>query len=441
MKKILLLLFIIRVFGSYGQTLLKTYYGEKMYPVDTFRALNVFININYDSCPTCDPCYGKTTTNWMPGSPNTINDNPPGYLNDYMDSDFNPNNIHGTFTKRYAEASFNKFIVLGDHIVVNIKQSNIEPSGGNFTLTELIDSCISLINQKGGLQTKNEHDSISDYDGTYLQYGYKFKVKPQNYYNDRIDFMQVYIRNCTKDYGGLKNGGFASFTMNTKLLIKGKQYSKDAGTVQGAIKNRDLSNPQITEVDIHEMAHNLLGMTNSAHMGGGGPLNSGNLITLEANCGGWSLIGSAPSSLISCNGFERWRLNWLGPLNNNYPIAASNEDSYVDKSEGNHQTFYLRDFITFGDVVKIKLPYKDADALDQYIWLENHQIHNNGKEDYPAYWTYDCKDDGVPGIYAYYQVGKNIRESYDLAGLYEIFLLKDTNYLQIKRLSFQKHAP
>lgn len=411
MRKLLFLFLVIGYSGIYCQDTLKTYYGDQIYPIDTFRVLNIFINIHYDLCDTCDPYRNETTPNWMPGPPNTVNESLPVYLDDFMDSDFNPGNIRGAFTKRFAEASFNKFIVLGDHVVVNIKQSDVNPSGGTFNQSRLLDSCISLINQHGGLQTKNGHNSISDYDGSHTLGGLKFKSKPQNFNDNRIDFIQVFFRNCTKKYGNLKSGGYASIDMYKPLIINGIPRFKNAGTVQGAIGNTDLSNPMANPAEVHELAHNLIGMTNSAHMGGGGPLDVGDLVTLEANRGGWSLLGSATSSMLNCNGFERWRLDWRGPTNNAYPIAAGNLNSDIEKSPGT-KTFYLRDFITYGDAIRIKLPYKDNGVLNQYIWLENHQlIHNTGKIDYPAWWMAECKDDGAAGIYAYYQVGKDIRES------------------------------
>jgi hypothetical protein len=92
-----------------------------------------------------------------------------------------------------------------------------------------------------------------------------------------------------------------------------------------------------------------------------------------------------------------------------YAIAANDLNADLTVADG-PKTLYLRDFVTFGDAIRIKLPYVDYGALNQYIWLENHQLHKNNKEDYPAYWTADCKDDGIPGVYAYYQVGKDNRE-------------------------------
>lgn len=407
MNRLVLLLFLFIFPALRGQD--TTYYGDQLFPVDTIRVLNFFININYDLCDTCDPCT-TLTSNWIPGPPNSMNQNFPVYLDDFMDSDYNPNNIHGTFTKRYAEASFKNFIVLGDHVVVNINQSYVDPTGSKVVgYTELLNSCVSLINQLGGLQTKNGHESISDYDGSYTLYNYllKFQQKPRSHFNDQIDFIQVYFRNSTKQFGGLAGEGRARIKMDTALMINGLLCKNDAGTVQGQIKNQDLSNPAFTPADIHELAHNLLGMDNSAHMGGGGPLNSGALITLEANQGGWSILGGSTSSMISCNGFERWRLNWISQSNNGIPIAVNGVSSDLESPVDT--TYYLRDFIKYGDAVRIKLPYVDAGALNQYIWLENHRLDTNN-EDYPAYWQYDCKDDGVPGIYAYYQVGKDMRE-------------------------------
>jgi len=155
------------------------------------------------------------------------------------------------------------------------------------------------------------------------------------------------------------------------------------------------------------MGHNLIGQSNSVHMGGGGPPDVGALVTLEFNSGGWSLMGGQNSSLISCNGFERWWLNWVADINN--PIAVQNVKSDIIKSD-TVKTFYLRDFVTTGDAIRIKLPYIDAGAYNQYIWLENHRLKiNNQKEDYPAYYQKACKDDGVAGVYAYYQIGKDIR--------------------------------
>ncbi|MBN2523700.1 MAG: hypothetical protein JXB24_10535 [Bacteroidales bacterium] len=391
----------------------RTMYGDRVSPENTLYTLNIFINIIFDQTPEADPLKGITTEFWLPGQPNTINDNPPLYLDDFMDSEFDPENIRGSFTKRWAEASFNKFIVLGDFTVVNISQSRITPDdpGAGFGKHDLVDAVVALINEKGGLNTIHDHESINDYDGREITPATRFLPKGSDY-DEKIDFIQIFVRNCTSTHGGMSGGGNALFYLDNGITIDGTVYENNAGTIQGAIKNTDLGHPNSSPSCVHEMAHYLYG-DNTMHMGGGGPVHStssGSLVTLDYNSGGYSLITSSNQSLISCTGYERYRLNWRGPGNENYPIAAESANSDIDKGMG-LQTLYLRDFITTGDAIRIKLPYTDPEALNQYIWLENHRIYSNGKEDYPAWFDQECKDSGVAGIYSYYQVGKETLQS------------------------------
>ena len=109
MKKLLLLLFILRMSLVLGQD--TTYYGDRVSPEDRFRVLNLFINIIYDICPTCDPFYQKLTPNWLPDTENSINKNLPSYLDDYMDSDFNPSNIHGSLRTNLTDAIFLDYLL------------------------------------------------------------------------------------------------------------------------------------------------------------------------------------------------------------------------------------------------------------------------------------------------------------------------------------------
>jgi len=132
--------------------------------------------------------------------------------------------------------------------------------------------------------------------------------------------------------------------------------------------------------------------------------------------GGYGLMGAAHSGLVGCNGYERWRMHWKHPLSVDFISArnAANTQSVasdITREDGN-QTFLLRDFVTFGDVIRIKLPYKDTiTSSNQYIWLENHQVGYNNKLDFLQYSNTDlCRPQGVEGIYAYYQVGRDILE-------------------------------
>jgi hypothetical protein len=199
MRRIPVLLLLFCSLNSFNQGTYKTYYGDYMSPTGTLRALNIFINIIYDQTPGDDPQAGKLTPLWMPGEINSINDNPPAYLDGFMDNEFNPDLIAGSFTKRFAEASFNQLIVLGDFTVVNIAQSRITPDkpGGSFKYTDLIKESIKLINENGGLHAIHHHDSIADYDGMQISPSGRFIFKDRDY-NNKIDLVQFFARNCTR---------------------------------------------------------------------------------------------------------------------------------------------------------------------------------------------------------------------------------------------------
>ncbi len=139
--------------------------------------------------------------------------------------------------------------------------------------------------------------------------------------------------------------------------------------------------------------------------------------------GGYGLMGAANSGLVSCNGYERWRMHWKHSQSIDF-IAARNVDntqsviSDISIEDGN-QTFLLRDFVTYGDAVRIKLPYKDSvTSSNQYIWLENHQVGSNGKLDFLQYSNTEvCRQQGAAGIYAYYQIGRDVLEG----GKYQVW--------------------
>ena len=72
--------------------------------------------------------------------------------------------------------------------------------------------------------------------------------------------------------------------------------------------------------------------------------------------------------------------------------------------------------MTYGDAVRIKLPYKDSEtSSNQYIWLENHKVGSNNKLDFLQYSnTAACRPQGAAGVYAYYQIGRDVLEGTSL---------------------------
>lgn len=126
-------------------------------------------------------------------------------------------------------------------------------------------------------------------------------------------------------------------------------------------------------------------------------------------------------------------MGWTNP-GQLYSIAAKNAtnsneingdlDATVPSDAG---TYVLRDFVSTGDALRIKLPFVPVSQYPEYIWVENHQGRNaNGNLfDHFQYEGNSCVYDAVPGLYMYVQIDREHRTDTILAsnlyGGYEEF--------------------
>lgn len=314
--------------------------------------------------------------------------------------------FNGCLTRLFAESSFNQLVLLSDYMVVNIKQSTITPnnSGSNFSYIQLMNSVASYINNNGGLNTLYNHNSIFDFDFcTLSSSGVEKSITPDY----KIDIINFILRNTRKEYGSITQGqGYAGINVKptTLLKINNSYYGYNIGTYQ-CLGNGDYT-PWKKFALTHEYAHFFLG-NNAFHTSGGNHVGSNETNTFIGIQYGYGLFNGG---LLSCNGYERWRLGWQSNTNNMYPIASNNVNSDIIAPFEGERTFLLRDFVSYGDAIRIKLPYKDREsASNQYIWLENHQCGKNGKLDEPIYnIAGSCRNVVRAGIYTYYQIGKDI---------------------------------
>lgn len=393
-----ILLFMLIAAGLFAQK--NSWDGWQMKPRGEVRVLNFFVNIIYDVNPERERQFARVN-NWNTVLLESINQNPPDYLLRLMDTVYNPGNLYGCITRLYGESSFDELRIVGDFVVVNIKESRVLALG-KFNESNIERAAVGYINEQGGLRTIYGHDNISYYDlnGT-----------------GKIGFIQFFFRNITKEYGGDSPGsGYFSTSMlrGTQMLVKGKYYQfAGIGTAQ-SVGTHDVSqNP--TGIVQHEISHSLFG-SNAFHTSGGNHRRSGEYMPFMSIQGGYGLMGGSGSGLVSCNGYERWRMHWQHESNRNpngwWIVARDNEGNAlcadISKNDG-PQSFVLRDFVTYGDAVRIKLPYKDSESSsDQYIWLENHQSGRNGKLDFLQFSNEsECRPQEVAGVYAYYQIGRD----------------------------------
>ncbi|MBP5557006.1 MAG: hypothetical protein J6X65_04795, partial [Bacteroidales bacterium] len=385
--------------------------GNGIHSNSHFRILNIYVNIIYDSHPDTNNIFTNTTY-WKPVNdttkegvnvPGTI----PSYLLSLFDTSYVVGNNYGTITRIFGESSFDTLQISGDNVVVNVRESRViadqmppamRCQTSPFCYNKIKKVAVDVINEAGGLRTVFGHDSLSDYslpDSLCLFY------------------TNVLIRNITYAYGGINSGsGFSSTTIQG-LKIGEQYYSSINGTLQ-CIGDGDFStNP--TGVVAHEISHGLFG-SNDFHTSGGNNRAGACTMCFMNIQGGHGLMGAAGSGLVSCNGYERWRMHWKHP-SSPYYIGARNYlnttpvNSDISKADGT-KSFVLRDFVTYGDAVRIKLPYKDSTITpNQYIWLEFHNVGHNNKLDFLQYSNTNCLYQGTPGIYAYYQIGRDVLES------------------------------
>jgi hypothetical protein len=433
------LIFILIAFSGYPQFKYSSRNGTSLSPKAKMRMLNLFINIIYDQTPDRDPKKDEIKNPWQPGKANMVNSNVPTFLKGFMEPDITGAPLKSVISGFYYESSLGNFICLGDFVMVDVAQSKITPAkpGSNFSQQEIISQAVKIINESGGLRTVFGHDSISDYDyfssGTS---GLPKKLIP----NGKIDFVQVLFRNTGRIYEngqmvanyGNNNPGEGNVTEGSmcsdcKIKIGNKFYYSDMFSFQNL--GWDNFVYPTKNIAIHEFSHMFLG-GNEFHSSGGdhyGTYSAGPFMGLQ---GGWGIMGGYNSSLISCNAYERWRLGWSDSVYNpqNYAISAFGNNADITKEQG-EQTLILRDFVSTGDAIRIKFPYVDKGASNQYLWLENHQVGRNNKMDFLNYSnTSECRDKGTAGIYAFIQVGRDVLES-DVYS--DIFVSSETDNLKV----------
>jgi len=388
---------------SYGQsTTYHSWDGNGIIPNSKLMILNIFVNVIYDEHPDTN----KVDTTFWPEVTDTLKEGVnvtgtlPTYLLDFMDTVYVPGQTHGCMTRLYGESSFDSLQITGDFIVVNVRESYILDNYPQFKFNYIARAAVDVINEHG-FSTVYGHNAIEYYD---------YEHQNQFYY------IQFLIRNISKSYGNLGQGsGYNNYSLGSvHLNVNNTSYNfSGKGTLQN-IGGYDISkNP--TSIVTHEISHSLFG-GNNFHTSGGNHRGSTETMPWMNIQGGYGLMGAAGSGLVSCNGYERWRMHWKHPASPYYISARNVLDngffySDISKENGN-KWFILRDFVTYGDAIRIKLPYKDSTITpNQYIWLEFHDVGNNDKLDFLQFTKDDtCLHQASSGIYAYYQIGRDVLE-------------------------------
>ncbi|MFZ4724266.1 MAG: hypothetical protein ACOYMD_02365 [Paludibacter sp.] len=178
-------------------------------------------------------------------------------------------------------------------------------------------------------------------------------------------------------------GGYAAIDGLTGLNYNGYTFNSSSGYTHS------LGTTSMYTLFIHEVSHSLFNAPHYADNNG----TVGKYFYNEVSPWGFMNL----LAFNCANGWERWYLGWIGLTANG---VNSDIKSMTDLPPNGE--FTLRDFVTTGDVVRLKIP--NGTGKNQYIWLENHtgiSIYDNSS------WSSNngCVDNAYPssarGLVAY----------------------------------------
>ena len=361
--------------------------GWAISPKGRLHVLQIFVEIEYDSIyADNDPKPADGQQNWRPGKL-------PSFKDRLFDAVPNQSLGKGFLTKYFRQASFGQFEVTGEYYskLITLKQSEIRNKSGNVVIKESFGNNYfrkALIEKINSTPFRtNKGSTIEDFDNWTLPGpGFEKTNEPDG----KFDMVMIIWRNA--NLKGLKgNTGYASkgtfgkihdVTTNTYSMFGFGQWSPRT-------------------IIRHEFSHLLYG-GNNFHTAGCGVGRR----TFLTPIGGWSNMSDSDRASQTWNGWDRERMGWKNPehefmLSARCAVTGKEANGSLEYGQefcNKQGTYILRDFISSGDVIKIKLPFVGADKQNQYLWLENHQLKTR---------NLDHGKKMSKGIYAYIQVGKD----------------------------------
>ena len=337
-------------------------------------------------------CSLGNTQNWPDGEL-------PVNTHEYFDSEvpLNGNTTPAKLTRLYYQASYGQLTILGDYLD-HMVQVPCSLTGTNAADNAVRQYLTDLFNN-GNPQFLNGSD-LSEFDSWGgLEWGNRGREKI-NQPNGSYDALAVIWKNSP--YGC---GSGLAFQPNWTTSTTGQIVCDNNANFGICWSTED-------KIDFvgAELFHPIFG-GNHFHTGAGAGVHTFSFLT---NPWGLStqMVGTGISNVVC--GWDRWFLDYIHPdkqhalsaLSLNYQEIET--DLSLDNASPGVETYRLRDFVTTGDVIRLKLPHINwqalGDAKNQYLWLENHQLIT--QDDHSAtYWN--CNEPLEAGVMAMIQVGKD----------------------------------
>lgn len=389
------LLCLSTLFAQGQRPLQESRHGWYLSPHGSIRILLLFAEIEYDVNPGKDP------------QPNGAEHWPKGQLPKWKDELFDPHQQpipKAQISRYYHDISLGQYQVLGDYIPqpIILKESEYPTVSNGHGINRLV---VTEANKLGALRTQHGL-SVADFDNWKRggKPGLPKEAGPDSPHS--YDHVMVILRNSSFTHGqGSVDPGSPG-----KLF----GYESDSQSRFGGM------NALPFEILQHEFNHLFLGGNNFHSGGGNAAMFNRYFICMQ---GGWGMMGGANSSLLTCNAWDRDRMGWM-PRDATQRIRARDPqelevDADLDPFAGDTGIFVLRDFMTTGDALRIRLPFIPDIEYPQWVWLENHQTHaRNGvpSDRFHYEGSGDCVKAAVPGIHALLQVARDDRSGQNIFG-------------------------
>jgi len=320
--------------------------GKQQTPHGDLRALIVFVGFG--------PTYDNSHTDYAgwPSSPDALPDyatNKQTFYNDYSDFTTYANvSSNRNISKLYYIMSNQKFRFIATSYP---KRINIDATGSS-SWNELDSMAI----QQMKLVDPNFDWSLYDNRYNKPMFGIDNSINPTpDYKPDYIIFVYRYLSSWALPSPTIpaSDGGYSSdYSIGLKGITYGNYTFDNCGFVGAGTSD-------LFSLFIHESGHSLY---DSPHYG-----NNNNVVGnyFYGEQSGWGLMCLSTTAPYNCAlGWERWWLDWISLQSNG--VNSDVTDATKLPTNG---IFTIRDFITTGDVIRIKIP-----NTTQYLWLENHKL-------------------------------------------------------------------
>jgi hypothetical protein len=389
------LLFACCVGAQPNRPLQESRHGWYLSPQGTYRVLVIFAEIDWDVEPGRDP------------QPHGAEHWPKRQLPRWRDELFDPHPSsvpRAEVSRYYHDISLGRLTVLGDYIdqLVVLKESEHRGVEHAHGINRLV---VAEVNKQGALRTRHGL-SVSDFDHWKRggRPGLPKELGPDDPHS--YDHVMVILRNSTLTHGQ------GSVDPGSPGRLFG--HESDSQSRFGAMNGLPFG------ILKHEFNHLFLG-GNNFHSGGGNAAQFESY--LPRLQGGWGMMGAASSSLLTCSAWDRDRLDWKpeGAIHRirARDAAAREVTGDLDPLAGDTGLFVLRDFVTTGDALRIRLPFIPEDRHQQWLWVENHQGHQrNGSPTDRFQWELEdaCVAPIEPGLFMTVQIARDNRQGPDIFG-------------------------